>query len=321
MDSGQSRRKASPISVILVFVALIIIGAALIPGLHFKLSPSRSDQNVNVSFQWSGTSARIVELEVTSKLESMFSGMKGLESISSSSSFGSGRINMSFSKAADIDAVRFELSTIIRRVYPSLPEEVSYPALSIGTSGSKRSPVLTYMLTSSADPFFIKAYAEENILPRLGRVEGVSEVSVYGESPFRYEIIFDQEKASLLNIGSQDIISAVNGYYQSEILGVYPSKAASGEDREQQYRVILETLKMEPLQWDQIPVTSVNGRIIWLTDIARVVYRERPPQNYYRINGLNTVNIVLYPAEGTNHIEVANRVKLLTRSGFALPCR
>lgn len=311
MESGYSQRKTAPISVILVFVALIIIGAALIPGLHFKLSPSRSNQNVNVNYQWSGTSARIIELEVTSKLENMFSSMKGLEQISSSSSLGSGRINMRFSKTADIDAVRFELSTIIRRVYPTLPEEVSYPVLSIGTNGNRRSPVLTYMLTSSADPFFIKAYAEENILPRLGRVEGVSEVSIYGESPFRYEIIFDQEKAGLLNIGSRDIISAVSEYYQSEMLGVYPSMTDSGEDREQQYRVILETLKLEPLNWDRIPVTSVNGRIIWLTDIARVVYRERPPQNFYRINGLNTVNIVLYPAEGTNHIEVANRVKLL----------
>ncbi len=307
MNGTGTHRETSPVSVILIFIAVMIIGVALIPQLHFKLSPSRTSQSVAVRYNWPGTSARIIELEVTSGLEGMFSQVKGLRRISSVSSLGSGRINMQFSKSAHIDAIRFELSTIIRRVYPSFPENVSYPQLSIGTAGSNKSPLLTYMLTSSADPYFIKEFAEENILPRLSRVEGINEVSIFGDSPFRYEIVFDQEKTRLLNISSSDILAAVNQYFRSEILGVYPSNTSE----QSLFRVVFESRKMDRLDWGKIPVSSVNGRIIWLTDIARVVYRERPPDRYFRINGLNTVNITLYPAEGTNHIEVANQVKKL----------
>lgn len=319
MNELQSNRNISPFSVILIFIAFVIIGLASIPRLHFRLSPSRSNQSVSVIYYWSGTSARIIELEVTSKLESMFSAMKGLEEINSSSATGSGKINMRFSKTSDIDAIRFELATIIRRVYPSLPSSVSYPQISVGTSGNKRSSVLTYMLTSAADPYYIKEFAEERILPQLAGVEGVSEVSIYGESPFRYEIIFDQEKTRIVGISSQEIISAVTSYFNSQMLGIYPSRLDQS-DKPENFRVILETRKMNELNWENIPVKVAGTRIIRLSDVARVVYRERPPENYHRINGLNTINIVIYPAEGTNNIQVANDVKaLVNRINQTLP--
>ena len=74
-------------------------------------------------------SARVIEMEVTSRLEAMLARIKGIKEISSTSGNGWGRITLELDKHTNIDAARFEASTIVRQTWPDLPEELSYPIL------------------------------------------------------------------------------------------------------------------------------------------------------------------------------------------------
>jgi len=79
--SNTSGPYLSPFSTILVFTAFILIGLSLIPILDIQLSPSRSANNLSVSYSWPNASARLIEQEVTSTLEGLFSSIKGLINI------------------------------------------------------------------------------------------------------------------------------------------------------------------------------------------------------------------------------------------------
>ncbi|MGV8096449.1 MAG: efflux RND transporter permease subunit [Mangrovibacterium sp.] len=167
-------------SVIMVFVLLVITGAGLMPLLNVQFSPSRSLPRLSVSYSWPDASARVIEQEVTSKLEGLFSSVKGIKEVSSVSLKGSGRINLSFKKTVNLDAARFEIASLIRQAYPELPEQVSFPELSMSTSGQNTEPVMTYTLNASASPYFIQKYAENHLVPPLSILDGVSGVKVYG---------------------------------------------------------------------------------------------------------------------------------------------
>ncbi len=56
-------------------------------------------------------------------------------------------------------------------------------------------------------------------------------------------------------------------------------------------------------------MAKVSGRIIHLTDVAQVRLKDQRPQSYYRINGLNTVNINVSAGKNVNNIKVADGVK------------
>ncbi len=161
----NKKNRLSPFSVIIAFVALMLIGVSLVPYINLQLEPSRSLPTLGISYYWPDASAKVIEQEVTSKLEGLFNSVKGIKNITSVSGKGNGRINLEFKKGTNMDAIRFEIATLIRRAYPDLPRQVSYPVLSLGTGGQKTQPILTYTLNASTSPFFIQKYAEDNIAP------------------------------------------------------------------------------------------------------------------------------------------------------------
>ena len=106
-----------------------------LPSLDVRYYPETSGRSINVTFRWPEVSGRTVEAEATSKIEGVLSGIRNCSSISSSSSTGTGKVSLTFDKGTDMQAARFEVASRIRNLYPSLPEGVSYPAISLGVRG------------------------------------------------------------------------------------------------------------------------------------------------------------------------------------------
>ena len=94
----MTKQKLSTFSVLIWSVVLTLVGLSLVPLLNVQLSPSRSEPAVSVTYYWADASARVIEQEVTSKLEAVFSGVKGLKNISSVTTKGSGTIDLTFKK-------------------------------------------------------------------------------------------------------------------------------------------------------------------------------------------------------------------------------
>jgi len=302
---NEQKNKLSSFSVIIIFVMLIIVGLSLLPLLNIQLVPSRTLPQTNVRFSWYNASAKVVEQEVTSKLESVFSQMKGVKRISSVSEQGSGNITIEFKKGTNLDAVRFEIATLIRQTYPALPEGVSYPSISVNTSGEKPQSILTYTLNANASPLLIQQFAEKNIVPKLSVIQGISDVNVYGGNPFEWMVTYNSTQCGLLGISPSEIASSINLFFQDDFIGIAPF----GQDGNSSVRVLLQTSPMGKTEWAKIPVKKVNGRMIFLTDIATIRYQERPPQAYHRINGMNTINMVVYPEKDVNTLKLGNAVK------------
>jgi hypothetical protein len=61
----------------MAFMLMIIMGLAVLPLLNVQLNPSRSLPGLSVTYRWSDASARVIEQEVTSRLEGLFSSVKG----------------------------------------------------------------------------------------------------------------------------------------------------------------------------------------------------------------------------------------------------
>lgn len=304
-------RNLSSFTLIVTFVCLSLIGVVLVPLLPVKLAPSRTLPGLTVSFSMPGNSSRVIEAEVTSKLEAMMARVKGIRKVNSTSDNGSGSISLELDKHADIDVTRFEVSTIIRQTWPQLPEGVSYPQISTRRSDDKASrPFITYTLNAPANPILIQQYAEENIKPVLGQLKGIYKVELNGATPMEWLLEYDSDQLSRLGITLQAVQRAINRHYEKEFLGIC-SIEKGAEGREWIRLVRTSTEKEMEFEPGAIQLQAEDGTMVTLDKLIKVRQVEERPQSYYRINGLNSVYLYITAEETANQLNLSGEVKHL----------
>ena len=303
----------SSFTLIVTFVCLAIVGVAFIPLLPVKLVPSQELPGLSISYSMSGNSSRIVEAEVTSRLEAMLSRVKGIRGISSSSNNGSGSISLSLDKHADMEATRFEVSTIIRQVWPQLPDGVSYPQIKTKQSDKESSrPFLTYTLNAPATPILIQQYAEERLKPALAQLKGVYKVELSGATPMEWRMEYNQEELLRLGVKVSDIQQAISDYLSKEFLGTCNIEKGEGK-ADEWIRLVVTSPSESQKTFDTSSIyvkgSSKEKKMIPLSKLVTVKHIEEKPQSYYRINGLNSIYLSITAEETANQLQLSKEVK------------
>ena len=300
--------KLSTFTVLLIWATLSIAGLAFLPLLHVQWQPSRTLPSVTVSFSWQNVSGLVIEQEVTSMLEGGLNRIRGIRKISSSSYNNSGYITIEFDKTTDMDAARFEVASTIRQLYPKLPEGVSFPALSLNRPDNEQEKaILIYLLQASANPAGILQYAEEQLKPAVAQMEGINRIVVTGATPYEWMIEYDALQLQAIGLDIYMLQQAVRRHYEVASLGMVHDVDINGNKAWMQ--LTAGNPEANRVRLEDIPIQVIEGRLIRLGDIATVRHTEQEPTSYYRINGMNTINLVIYASSQANHIVLAQQVK------------
>jgi multidrug efflux pump subunit AcrB len=293
----------SPFSIIVVFLALMIIGIAFIPMLNVRYKPNRTLPQLTISFRWANASPKVIE-EETSKIEGVLGKVSQVKNIESTSSVGSGRIMLEFDKTVDLNKKRYEVSTLIRQLRSNMPDGMSYPEIVSNAEGDD--DVVTFMvltLNASASTHYIEKVANQQVIPALLKIRGIADISLYGATPYQWEISFDPELLKKTSLLPHEIASVINQLGDKIFLG--NQKNISGSS----VPVLASTKYINPEKWGSLPIANKGGRIIKLSDVASVKLKEKPPESYYRINGKNTINLVIYSAQGENQLKLSGEIR------------
>ncbi|MDE6096473.1 MAG: efflux RND transporter permease subunit [Muribaculaceae bacterium] len=294
----------SGFSVIVLFIVLALTGCLLLPMLPVKLFPSRNLPSLTVNFSMPYNSSRIVEQEVTSRLEGALSRVNGIKNMESRSGNGYGSIRLELDKHTDVDMARLEVSSVVRQLWGSFPEGVSYPTVSARQAKEEaKAPFMTYTVTSPMNSMDISAYVDEKVKPVLADIPGVAEVSVFGVTPNEWRLEYDADKIMSLGLSPNDIISAISRYYGSEFLGM-----ALTEDG---WIRLVRQASGRPDEFDisKMQVVTKNGLPINLDRIVTACHTEGSPVSYFRINGLTSIYLNITAEEDANQLEVGNKVQ------------
>jgi len=309
-DRRYFGKSISSFSIIIVFICLIILGLFSVPQLPLKLNPSKKQPVVNISFSMWGQSARVIETEVTSKLEAMLGRIRGIKGINSYSGNGSGSITLNLTDHIDPEMVRFEVSTIVRQAWPSLPDGVSYPSIYMsGTTDEASSPFLHYTVNAPLSPTHIQEYVENNIKTRFSGMKGIDRIDVTGASQMIYKLEYDYAQLQKLNVSLEDLKSGIQRYLTKEFLGI--GKVNDG-GKEQWIRIALIPEKINPtFEPSTIQIKNSTGTILYLDQLVKTTFLEEEASSYFRINGLNSIYISFTAKDDVNQLILGKEVKAL----------
>lgn len=296
----------SSFSVLLIAVALAAVGIVSIPRLNVQYKPSEPGHTIRVSYRLAGASSESLESEVTSKIEGVLAGLDGCRKVTSVSSKGVGSVSVTFGKNTDIAAARFEVASAVRNLYPSLPEGLTYPSISLNAGGEKKTPAISYQVKSPLPSAEIEKFIKNHIQTPLSSVKGVEDIRISGVSPYQWVITFDAGKLVSLGLKAADISSAFRNHYSERLLGMteLPGGNVMG----------VRLASSSGDDFGAIPVRKVAGRVVYLRDIATWRYEESLPDTYFRINGLNTIGVTVYTSGGSSMLTAVRGVKEMMSS-------
>lgn len=304
----NSPRYISSFSVIVSFIAVALLGCVMLPLLPVRLSPSEALPGITVSFSMPGSSARTVESEITSRLESMFARVTDVKHIKSRSWSGGGSVILEFDRHADMETARFETAMIVRQAWGELPAGAAYPRIAVRQVDDDASrPFMSYTVNARQSPSEIIAYCEKYIKPVISVIPGIAKVELSGATPMEWQIEYDSPAMAQLGITPDMITAALNANFSEAFLGIAsPTPADSGSYMRVTIAPLQQSGRLNPAD---ILITTHNRQLISLDKIARVTHTEAAPTGYFRINGLNSIYLNITAADNANQIELSALVR------------
>ena len=269
--------KISSFTVILSFCILMVIGVALAPLLDVGVEPvPRQGKTITVKYSWPNTSAKVIEQNLTSPVEGMLAAIKGVESVSSKSSWGKSEVYVKLKENAKVSSVRFEISSMLRQSYERLPDGISYPDVSGGEvvyqklSRDNQQLLLTYQVNADMQTNLIGEYVVRNLKRPLEVIEGVSKVEITGTTQRYMDVVYDPLVLANYGVTSADMVDGIRKYLgEDEILGTVENETTEkGKER------IMLHLSTDAVGKDlgQMPLKRVTEKIIYLNDLARISF-------------------------------------------------
>ena len=294
-------------SINIIFLLLTIVGLALLPQLPVQLQPNRTGESVHVSYQWPGMGADVLEKEVTSPIEGTLSSIRGIQKITSSSQKGSGSIDLTFKDGTDMDVARFEVSSLMRTLHNELPDGVSLPRVTYNSSGEDDAPLMMiYTINGEGSRTELQHYASQQIVPVISRLEGIESVNATGAPSMEWEVKYNKERLNNFGLTMDDLREAILSHIDKRELG---ASFIENDNHKTGMQLTLSGSEDDSLHWDNVVVAKQNNRLIYLTDVASIKLQEAKASSYFRVNGLNTIYLVIYSAKGANQLQLGEEIR------------
>lgn len=197
-----------PVMTTLVMISILFLGILAYQALPVSDLPDVQYPTIEVSTSYPGAGPQTMADTVTSPLERQFTSINGIQVIASSSTNGSSTIVLQFALDKDIDAAATDVQSAINQAQPNLPADLpNYPTYQ--KTNPSQTPIL--FLTVASDQMSLGKlydYAYSLMGRRLGMVDGVSDVEVYG-SPYAVRVQVDPDYLSAHQIGLNEIANSI----------------------------------------------------------------------------------------------------------------
>jgi hydrophobe/amphiphile efflux-1 (HAE1) family protein len=295
---------------IVIAIVITIAGAIALTRIPVAQFPDIVPPRVQVTANYPGASAAVVEAAVAQPLEAQIVGVdKMIYMKSTSGNDGSYNLTVSFAVGTNADTDTVNVNNRVQTALPQLPQAVQLQGLTV----IKRSAAILQFLnfyseTGKLSPVDITSYATINVLDELSRVPGVGQVLLFGKLNYSMRIWFDTQRLTSLNLSPSDVVNAIQAQNVQAPVGRIGARPVSND---QQFQINVQTqgTLTTPEQFHNIVLrANPDGSVLRIGDVARVVMGAQNEDTETRINGSPSVGVALYLAPDANAVQTATTV-------------
>ena len=286
----------------MIYVLICVICVVFLPRLDMALYPDVDLPVISVMVSCNDAGPEEIELQVTERMEESLNSLQNLDTMTSVSREGMAMVILEFDYGTDLDEAADDVSTITSMLSRRLPDWAENPTVirfdSMG-SGS----IMRLTLTGDRTEDELQYIAENTIQPLIERVEGVSQVNVYGGAPVEYTVEVDPNRLEAYGLTISQISTAI---------AARNMQSTGGEitQRGMDYQITADAryMTIDDIKETIVSYTSL-GTPIYLQDVAEVVEDTASGGRLTYLDGNEIITINISNESDSNETTVAKNVR------------
>ena len=283
-----------PVSTIMLFVSLVVIGLIAAFRLPLEAFPEVSPPFIFVQMPYAGSTPEEVERTVLRPVEETLSTMAGIKRIDASANADGAQLFIQFSDwERDVAIAASEARERIDAIRDDLPDDLQrYLVLKFSTTDQ---PVLRVRLASDTDLTGSYDMIDREFKRRIERIPGVARVDISGAPANEVEIAINQDRLTAHNLSLNDLTTRL----QAINFSVSAGTITDGGQR----------LRVQPVgeltDLQQLRDLVIGDGGVRLSDIADVRLKQQRMPYGRRLDGRKAVGIDIFKERNANLVEVS----------------
>ena len=299
-----------PATTIMFIISMIFFGFLGLRKMPVEMLPNINKPTVRIRIKWDGATPDDVDKMITRKIEDVLPNVEGIVEYSSESSAETSLIFIKFKYGTDVETKITLIQNELNQIRNKFPDDMDEP--SIRKSSSSDVPALTFTLYGG-DKMEMRSYAENNLKPMLERLEGVSEINIYGGQEQEVAIEIDPDKLENYNLSIVDVYNKMKSASANLPGGIL-------REGEKEYLVKIEAEIETADEIREIILSNKDGHLLKLKDVASIKVAPKDIKSIYRKNGEDSIVVIISKTDSGNAVSIVNNSKkLLERNKGSLP--
>ncbi len=286
-----------PVTTVMTLCGALVFGAVALTRIPLMAFPEMAWPGMRVSVLYPSSSPFEVEREITIPLEDELSTLQRLKRISSTSSSEGSSIRLEFEVGTDMELMAVEVRERAERARPNLPEDAERMRVR-GWRSSDR-PIVRMSVGWDGPTSELYDLVENQIKPRIERIEGVAQVEIRGIDRRQVLVRLDGAALGTYGLDPQDVTTKLVQGARN-----VPAGTVEFDGREYAVRAIGEFESV-----DEIRNLPLGGGGLVLTHVADVSVGAPEKKEYSRLNERDAVSVRVFKSSTANVVEVADRVR------------
>lgn len=289
-----------PIAVTMAVLMCVVIGIYSLSMLPIDSMPDMDLKMAIVMTTYPNVGSEEIESLITEPVEEAIASVSGLDTLQSQSMEGMSVVMAQFSNNSDIDEAVNTIENNIDMISMRFPEDASEPTV-LKLDMTSMAAMMMSVSYEGYDLIQTKKFIENNVEQQIKSAGGVASVNISGGRDRVIEIEVDSEKMHGYNMSFSDIMGAVAGQNNN-----LPAGNTESNKKDLSVRMMGEFKKISDI--GLVPLTTPQGQIIYIKDVAKINDTYSEEKTYSRINGENSITISVSSESDANTVDVVNGV-------------
>ncbi len=302
----QRPRLAMVISIIITLGGLIAIFA--LPVAEY---PSITPPIIRVSAMYPGANAQVVKDTLAAPIEQQMNGVEDMLYMHSDCTNNGGyTLEVTFAVGSNPDIDQVNVQNRLQLAESQLPKEVVDQGIDVRRRSSDMLGVVGFTSPQGThDRLFLSNYVARTIKDALQRVNGVSDVYIFGELEYSMRIWMDPDRLTAMTMSPDEVIQAIQQQNIQATLGSIGT-APSLPGQKMQYTLNAKGRLEDPKEFENVIIRSnEKGGLVRIKDVAEVDMGSKDYSVEGKLDNKPAVLLALYRSSDANALDAMRAVK------------